>query len=104
MTDDLFLRNRDTIAVITGGAQGLGLAIANRLALEGAHGIILSGRNADKGERAAASVRSLGPDCLFVKADVSIADDCYRLVDTALEQFGSVNGLVCGRARSRHAT
>jgi NAD(P)-dependent dehydrogenase (short-subunit alcohol dehydrogenase family) len=70
MTDDLFLRNRGTIAVITGGTQGLGLAIAKRLAMEGAHGITISGRNADKGENAAASIRSLGTDCLFVRADV----------------------------------
>ena len=94
MTDDLFLRNRGTIAVITGGTQGLGLAIAKRVAQEGARGITISGRNAGKGENAAAGIRSLGTDCLFVKADVSIADDCYSLLGTALEHFGSVNGLV----------
>jgi NAD(P)-dependent dehydrogenase (short-subunit alcohol dehydrogenase family) len=100
MTEDLFLRNRETVALITGGTQGLGLAIAKRLAQEGARGITISGRNADKGESAAASLRALGTDCLFVKADVSIAEDCYRLVETALKHYGSVNGLVncAGRA------
>ena len=50
-------------------------------------------------------LRSIGTDCLFVKADVSIANDCYRLVETALKHFGNVNGLVnsAGLARSRHA-
>ena len=94
MNDDLFLRNRSTIAVITGGTQGLGLAIAKRLAHEGAPGIVISGRNAEKGEDAAASVRTLGTDCIFVRADVSNADDCYRLVDEAIKHFGNVNGLV----------
>jgi NAD(P)-dependent dehydrogenase (short-subunit alcohol dehydrogenase family) len=94
MSDDYFLRNRATIAIITGGTQGLGLAIAKRLAREGARGIILSGRSVDKGEGAAASVGSLGTECLFVKADVSVPEDCYRLVAAALERFGSVNGLV----------
>ena len=94
MTDDLLLRNRATIAVVTGGTQGLGLAIAKRLAQEGARGIVISGRNSEKGEGAAEYVRSAGADCLFVKADVSIPDDCYRLVDTALKHFGSVSGLV----------
>jgi NAD(P)-dependent dehydrogenase (short-subunit alcohol dehydrogenase family) len=94
MTDDLLLRNRATIAIVTGGTQGLGLAIAKRLAQEGARGIVISGRNSEKGEGAAKNVRTAGTDCLFVKADVSIADDCYRLVDTALKQFGSVSGLV----------
>jgi NAD(P)-dependent dehydrogenase (short-subunit alcohol dehydrogenase family) len=94
MNDDLFLRNRSTIAVITGGTQGLGLAIAKRLAQEGARGIVISGRNAEKGEGAAEDLRSGGINCLFVKADVSTANDCFRLVETALKHFGSVNGLV----------
>lgn len=94
MADDFFLRNHSTIAIITGGTQGLGLAIANRLAKEGARGIIISGRNVDKGESAAASLRSLGTECLFAKADISVPEDCSRLVDAALERFGSVNGLV----------
>jgi len=94
MSNELFLRNRTTTAIITGGAQGLGFAIAERLAQEGAHGIILSGRSLDKGEKAAASIQSRGTDCIFVKADVSNPDDCFKLVATALERFGSVNGLV----------
>jgi NAD(P)-dependent dehydrogenase (short-subunit alcohol dehydrogenase family) len=102
MTDKSFLRNRTTIAMITGGTQGLGLAIAERLALEGAPGIAIGGRDSDKGQSAAKSVRALGTDCLFVKADVSIADDCFRLVNSALEHFGSVNGLVnCAAATDR---
>ena len=94
MSDDYFLRNRSTIAIITGGTQGLGLAIATRLAREGAPGLIISGRNAEKGEGAAEKLRSIGTDCLFVKADVSTANDCYSLVDTALKRFANVNGLV----------
>ena len=94
MCDDYFLRNQTTIAIITGGTQGLGLAIAKRLAREGARGIIISGRNPDKGEGAAASVSSIGTECLFVKADVSVSQDCYHLIAAALERFGSVNGLV----------
>jgi NAD(P)-dependent dehydrogenase (short-subunit alcohol dehydrogenase family) len=94
MNDDFFLRNRTTTAIITGGAQGLGFAIAERLAREGAHGVILSGRSVDKGAKAAATIQSRGTDCLFVKADVSIPEDCFRLVATALERFGTVNSLV----------
>ena len=94
MSDDYFLRNRSTIAIITGGTQGLGLAIATRLAREGAPGLVISGRNTEKGEGAAEKLRSIGTDCLFVKADVSTANDCYSLVEAALKRFGNVNGLV----------
>src|ERR1700732_1025199 len=104
MSDDSFLRNRTTIAMITGGTQGLGFAIAKRLAQEGARGIVISGRNAEKGEGAAENVRSAGTDCLFVKADVSIADDCYRLVDTALKHFGGVSGLVNSAGTANRGT
>src|ERR1700720_968431 len=94
MNDDFFLRNRTTTAIITGGAQGLGFAIAERLAREGAHGVILSGRNLEKGEKAAASIQFRGTDCIFVKADVSVPEDCFRLIAVALERFGTVNSLV----------
>ncbi|MBV8376461.1 MAG: KR domain-containing protein [Verrucomicrobia bacterium] len=60
MSDDFFLRNRSTVAIITGGTQCLELAIARRLAREGARGLLLSRRNVDKGESAEASIQSLG--------------------------------------------
>jgi NAD(P)-dependent dehydrogenase (short-subunit alcohol dehydrogenase family) len=104
MTDDFILRNRTTIAMITGGTQGLGLAIAKRLAREGARGIAISGRNSEKGQDAAESVRALGTDCLFVQTDVSIADDCSRLVNATLQHFGSVNGLVNSAAATDRGT
>jgi NAD(P)-dependent dehydrogenase (short-subunit alcohol dehydrogenase family) len=94
MNDHFLPRNRTVTAIITGGAQGLGLAIAERLAREGAHGLILSGRNSDKGEKAAASIQSQGTDCIFVKADVSVPEDCFSLIAAALERFGTVNSLV----------
>ena len=104
MPDDFFLRNQSTVALITGGAQGLGLAIATRLAREGARGIVLSGRSREKGQRAAEALQALGTDCLFVQADVSIPGDCDRLVSAALERFGRVNGLVNAAAAPDRCT
>jgi NAD(P)-dependent dehydrogenase (short-subunit alcohol dehydrogenase family) len=94
MSDEFFLRNRGTHAVVTGGGQGLGLAIAKRLAREGAPTIVLAGRDKAKGEAAAAEVRGLGTECIFVAADVAKAGDCARLIETAIATFGTVNGLV----------
>jgi NAD(P)-dependent dehydrogenase (short-subunit alcohol dehydrogenase family) len=104
MPNELSPRNASTIAIITGGTQGLGLAIAKRLALEGAPGMVISGRNTERGERAAKEVQALGTDCLFVPANVSIAENCRRLVDSALQTFGSVNSLVNSAASTGRGT
>jgi NAD(P)-dependent dehydrogenase (short-subunit alcohol dehydrogenase family) len=104
MPDELLPRNTSTIAIITGGTQGLGLAIAKRLAREGAPGIVITGRSNERGENAAKEVQALGTTCLFVSADVSNVDDCRRLIDAALEKFGSVNGLVNSAAATDRGT
>ena len=68
MTDNLFLRNQSTIAVIIGGTQGLGLAIAKRLAREGAPGLVISGRNAEKGDRSSRERAYLGNELPICKS------------------------------------
>lgn len=93
-------RHDNTIAAITGGTQGLGLAIARRLAHEGARGIVIAGRDPAKGEAAAAEVSALGTPCLYVQADVAQPDDCFRIVDATLERFGRINALVNSAATS----
>jgi NAD(P)-dependent dehydrogenase (short-subunit alcohol dehydrogenase family) len=98
------MRNADTRAVITGGTQGLGFAIARRLAEEGAKSIVISGRNAAKGEAAAKKLKEMGTDCAFVAADMGKADDCRRLIAAALETFGSVNALVNSAAETGRGT
>jgi NAD(P)-dependent dehydrogenase (short-subunit alcohol dehydrogenase family) len=98
------MRNAETRAVITGGSQGLGFAVAKRLAAEGAKSIVISGRNVEKGEAAARALQELGADCLFVRADMSDAEDCKRLIATALDEFGTVNALVNSAAETSRGT
>ncbi|HET9821982.1 MAG TPA: SDR family oxidoreductase [Burkholderiaceae bacterium] len=94
MTTPIATRHAATRCVITGGTQGLGLAIAKRLAREGAAGLVISGRRAALGEAAAAEVSALGTPCQFVAADVARPEDCARLMATAIERLGAVNALV----------
>ena len=98
------MQHAETRAVITGGSQGLGLAIAKRLAREGAKSIVIGGRNAEKGPTAAKIVSDLGAPCIFIKADVGNPDDCRRLIAKAIEQFGSVNALVNSAAETSRGT
>lgn len=96
MTD----RNNGTRALITGGAQGIGFAVAERLVAEGAKAIALVGRTEEKGHMAVEQLKSKGAEALFIKADVSDAADCRRAIATALERFGTLNALVNAAATS----
>jgi 3-hydroxybutyrate dehydrogenase len=79
---------QDKVAVVTGGASGIGLAIAERFAAEGAH-VVIGDVQTDAGASAAAGIGGL-----FVEADLSVRADCRGLADRALEEFGTVHVLV----------
>ena len=83
------------VAIVTGGTQGLGAAIARTFGEAGAHGIITCGRNNEKGESVAASVRA-DTQCPvhFVKADLESVADCRDVIASADKHFGRVDILV----------
>ena len=64
------------IAVVTGGTQGLGEAIARAFAGAGAAGLVICGRNAANGERVAAEITKAGTPTHFVTADLSKVAEC----------------------------
>lgn len=101
---DFQLRNKGTHAVITGGTQGLGLAIARRLAREGAPKIALGGRDVAKGNDAASQIASMGVECIFIKGDIADPDACRTLIETAIDKFASVNALVNSAALTTRGT
>jgi NAD(P)-dependent dehydrogenase (short-subunit alcohol dehydrogenase family) len=82
------------IAIITGGTQGLGEAIARLFAERGAAGIVICGRNAERGERVAKEITSAGCPTVFVEADLAKVADCRKVVAKAEERFGRVDALV----------
>ena len=75
------------VAIVTGGAQGIGRAIAEGLSGAGARIVVADLKGA---EEAAAAF----PDGVGIAADVSSEDDVRRLVDEALERCGAIDVLV----------
>jgi len=82
------------IAIVTGGTQGLGEAIARLFAERGAAGLVICGRNAKSGERVASEISAAGCPTVFVQADLSNVADCRKVVAKADERFGRVDALV----------
>jgi NAD(P)-dependent dehydrogenase (short-subunit alcohol dehydrogenase family) len=85
------MRLQDRVIVVTGGAQGIGRAIADGLADEGAKVVI-----ADLGgaEEAAAELTAAGGDALGLRVDVSSEADCRAMAQAVLDRFGRIDGLV----------
>ena len=81
---------RDRVAVITGGAGGIGRAIADALASDGAH-IVLGDIDEALCEQAAAELRANGARCVAVPTDVSERDSVEALADAAYAEFGAVH-------------
>ena len=82
------------IALVTGGSQGLGLAVAERLVAEGAAGLLLVGRDRVKGEAAAASLGTSECRAVFLSADLALAGACEAVVAAVDETFGTCHALV----------
>ncbi|MEL6745500.1 MAG: SDR family oxidoreductase [Pseudomonadota bacterium] len=103
-TFDPTQRNANTIAVITGGSQGLGLAVARQLMAEGCTKLALAARSKDVGEAAATALCDEGADVIFVKTDMIKPDDTKALIDATVAHFGDVNALVNCAATTERGT
>jgi NAD(P)-dependent dehydrogenase (short-subunit alcohol dehydrogenase family) len=77
-------------AIITGATSGIGKATALLFAEEGAH-LVITGRRAELGRQLELGMQTSGARCIFVEADHSQADDCSRVVEQTLAEFGRVD-------------
>jgi NAD(P)-dependent dehydrogenase (short-subunit alcohol dehydrogenase family) len=82
------------VIVISGGTQGLGEAIARQAVADGAAGLVIAGRSADKGEALAKELSDLGTPTTFVEADMTDAGAPRAVIDATDKRFGVVHGLV----------
>lgn len=80
------------VAVVTGGASGIGRALCRRFAAEGARGVVVADLNAAGAESLAAEIGGLA-----VASDVSREADIVRLTELAFEAYGEID-LFCSNA------
>jgi len=83
----------DRVAVVTGASRGLGLEIARAYVAAGA-AVVVTGRDEATLSDAAGTLRADGAPVEAVRADVSVPEDCARVVGAAEDRFGPVTVLV----------
>jgi L-fucose dehydrogenase len=88
---DLHLSGK--IILVSGGAKGIGLGIAETLAAEGAVPVIV-GRNADDNQSALEKIRQQGGQAEAITAELTDPAQCKMAVDETLRRFGRLDGLV----------
>lgn len=84
------------VAVVTGGASGIGARIAELFVSEGAK-VVIAGRRQERGEKLA---RALGDDASFIRTDVTVESDVERMIAHAVDRFGRLDCLINNAGRS----
>ena len=89
----------DRVAIITGGARGIGFACAQAFLEAGARGVVVADLDAERGAEAAAALEAAAAfdaagRALFVETDVTSREAAAAVVDAALERFGRLDILV----------
>ena len=82
------------VAIVTGGGRGIGRAIALKLAEIGAAVVVNDVGEAEPAESVVAEIKAMGGQSLAILADVSLAEDVTRLVETTVSNYGKVDILV----------
>jgi 3-oxoacyl-[acyl-carrier protein] reductase len=83
------------VAIVTGGSRGIGKAVVELLASEGAHVVVNYLRDEDAAAATVNLAQSHGVKALAIQADVAHVDQAERLVQETVEHFGRVDFLIC---------
>ncbi|WP_187263958.1 SDR family NAD(P)-dependent oxidoreductase [Pontibacter beigongshangensis] len=78
------------VAIITGGAQGMGAVTAELFAREGAK-VVIADFNEEKGQEQTNKIKAAGGDCSFVKTDVSKSEDVENMVKFTVDTYGRLD-------------
>ena len=94
---------RDKVIIITGASSGIGLACARLFASYGAL-LVLASRNIEKLKEIASLLDPDKSRVLCVKTDVSVEEDCRKMIAAAVERFGRIDVLINNAGLSMRAT
>ena len=83
-------RVKNKVAIVTGGASGLGKSSAKLLAREGAK-IVVSDIDEEGGKKVVQQIKEDGGEAIFIKQDVAKEDEWKNVIETTLETYGKLH-------------
>lgn len=92
------------VILVTGSTQGVGEAVARLCATSGAVGVMITGRNAERGNQVVKEIEALGGKAGFVAGDLVDPAAPEKIVRATIETFGRVDGLVNAAALTDRAS
>lgn len=95
------MRLKDKVAVVTGASRGIGRAIAERLASEGAKVVVNHRASAEQAEEVVKAIREQGGDAVAMQADVSDFQQAHELMQAVTKEFGRIDVLVNNAGTTR---
>lgn len=90
------MRLENEVAIVTGGSQGIGEAVARAYGREGASVVVVNAGNPERGQEVAEQITADGGTAVSMRADVTSKSDTAALVQEVLERYGTVDVLFHG--------
>ncbi|MGI6705142.1 MAG: SDR family oxidoreductase [Clostridia bacterium] len=87
------MKFRDKVVIVTGGAQGIGMAVSRSFAQEGAR-VVIADIDEEAGKENEAYIRDTGGECFYQYTDVASEEDVKALAKAAVETYGGIDILV----------
>ena len=93
------LQLRDKVVIVTGGAKGIGAAIVQGCAAEGAIPVIV-GRDPEAGKELQSELHNRGAACGLITVDLVSPESCSQSIEQAVKTFGRIDALVNNAGRN----
>lgn len=97
------MKLENKVAIVTGGAMGIGQAISLRLANEGAN-VVVADIDHEQASKVVSRINALGRKAIFTKTDVTKSEETNQMAKAAIDKFGKIDILVNNAGGSPHKT